>query len=57
MLADAGKTIRVMAQMNDDARLIMSMTGIDTFGALLITLETVWCQEIREPKKLILPVR
>lgn len=53
MIADADRTIRGMARMNEDARLIMSMTGIDAFGALLIALEIDGVKRFDNPKKLV----
>ena len=45
--------IRKIALDNDDARRIMSMTGLDAFGALLLVLEIDGIERFSNPKKLV----
>ena len=47
------KTIGKLALQNDDARIIMSMTGFDSFGALLLALEIDGIERFATPKKLV----
>ena len=52
-IADVDKRIRAMALENDDAKIIMSMTGLDTFGALLVAPEIGGIGRFPNPKKLV----
>jgi transposase len=47
------KVIGTIASQNEDAKRIMSMTGFDSFGALLISLEIDGIDRFPTPKKLI----
>lgn len=47
------KTIDEIALQNEDAKIIMSMTGFDSFGALLISLEIDGIDRFPTPKKLV----
>ena len=52
-VADIDRRIRAMALENEDARIIMSMTGLDAFGALLVALEIDGIGRFPSPKKLV----
>ena len=52
-IADVNKRIRAMALKNGDARIVMSMTGLDAFGALLVALEIDGIGRFPNPKKLV----
>lgn len=52
-IADINKRIRAMALKNGDARIIMSMTGLDAFGALRVALEIDGIGRFPNPKKLV----
>ncbi len=47
------KTIGSLALENEYARIMMSMTGLDAFGALLIALEIDDIKRFQNPKKLV----
>ena len=47
------KTIDKLALQNEDAKIIKSMTGFDSFGALLISLEIDGIERFATPKKLV----
>jgi len=47
------KIIGTIASQNEDAKRIMSMTGFDSFGALLISLEIDGIDRFQTPKKLV----
>ncbi len=47
------KTIDKLAWDNEDAKRIMSITGFDSFGALLISLEIDGIERFATPKKLV----
>ena len=48
-----GKAIRGLAFQNEDARRILSMTGFDSYGALLLALEIDGIGRFPTPKKLV----
>ena len=53
-IADANKRIRMMALKNGDAKTIVSMTGLDAFGAaLLVALEIDGIGRFPNPGKLV----
>ena len=52
-IADVDRRIGAMALENKDARIIMSMTGLDVFGALLVALEIDGIGRFESAKKLV----
>lgn len=52
-IAQVEKRILQMAGENEDAKLIMSMTGLDAFGALLVALEIDGIGRFKSPKNLV----
>lgn len=52
-IADVDERIGTMALENGDARIIMSMTGLDAFGALLVALEIDGIGRFPNPRKLV----
>ena len=47
------KVIGTITSQNEDAKRVMSMTGFDSFGALLIALEIDGIKRFSNPSKLV----
>ncbi|MDE0243591.1 MAG: IS110 family transposase [Candidatus Kaiserbacteria bacterium] len=52
-IAEVDQRIRKMSLENEDAKLIMSMPGLDAFGALLLALEIDGILRFKTPKHLV----